>query len=72
MYIVEQRCITESHPNYACSSSATKNMKGNMSRNALQIPSTETGSDRTAVNHTNFFFNIVSMVAANWEHPLQV
>jgi len=35
---MEQRCVTESHPDYAWLSSDTKNLKGNTSRNALQLP----------------------------------
>jgi len=41
-YVIKQRCVTEKYPDYACLSTDTNNLKGNMFRNALQIPRTET------------------------------
>ena len=46
------KCILLAYPSY------TNNLKENMSRNALKIPRTETGSKRPATNHLNFFFYI--------------
>jgi hypothetical protein len=65
---MKQQCVTEKYPDYAWLSSDTNNLKGNMFRNSLQIPRTETNC--TAISHPNFFLNIVSMAALNWEHPL--